>query len=278
MNAYIKPVFTEIGHRYDSSLGRYTSATTRIHSLEPEEDWDAIAQKYLDKRTYEEVILDLMTKQSKSRKDILWMINERPLNVKTIQNIWKMYSEEACAKGSIEHAKREHSDLTTDLHEVRTGEYLSVGIDPKPITEYFKDLPDGVYPELLLWHNKSMTSGTADRVIIETIGGERWVTIEDYKTNKEIKNYNYLDKRTGKPVINKYMLAPFENLCNCNYWHYQIQLNIYGFMLSEFGFKIRGGSIIHTEDDDKRYELLNLQDQVAKAFKKWGNEIQSKSN
>jgi hypothetical protein len=155
---------------------------------------------------------------------------------------------------------------------------LSIGIDPKLILDYYKDLPDGVYPELLLWHNKSMTSGTADRVIIETIGSERWVTIEDYKTNKEIKNYNYLDKRTGKPVVNKYMLAPFENLCNCNYWHYQIQLNIYGYMLEAFGFRIRGGSIIHTEDNDKRYELLNLQDQVAKAFKKWGDEIQSKSN
>jgi hypothetical protein len=268
MNKYIKPVFTEIGHRYDSSLGRYTSATTRIHSFEPEEDWEAIAQKYLDNRTYSEIIVDLMTKQRKSRDQILAMIDGRELNVKTIQHIWKVYSDEACAKGSKEHARREHKDLSTPIHEIR-GMTIPIGVNPKPVTDYYKDLPDGLYPELLLWDNETMTSGTADLVTIKTIDGIRWVWVDDYKTNKEIKDYNYINQHTGAKVVNKYLLAPFNNLCSCSYWKYQIQLNMYGYMLTKFGFTFAGGDIIHTEDGDKRYELMNLQEQVHRAFESW---------
>lgn len=272
MTKFIKPVFTEEGHRYDSSLGRYTSATTRIHSLEPEEDWDAIAQKYLDKRTYSEIIVDLMVKQSKTREQVLAMIDGRQLNVKTIQHIWKIYSGEACEKGSTEHARRENRDLATEIHEIR-GMTIPIGINPKPVVDYYRDLPEGLYPELLLWDNESMTSGTADLVTIKDIDGVRYAWVDDYKTNKEIKDYNYIDKRTGNKVVNKYMLYPFGNLCNCNYWHYQIQLNMYGYMLRKFGFTFMGGDIIHTEDDDKRYPLQNLQDQVHLAFEMWKQEV-----
>ncbi len=268
MSKFIKPIFTEEGHRYDSSLGRYTSVTTRIHAYEPEKDWIGIAKMYLAKRTAEDVIKDLMQKQHKSRLEVVNMIGGRPINVETMQSIWKQYSAERCEFGSKEHAYREGKDLSTAIHKISEELSLPVGINPKPVVDYYKDLPDGVYPELLLWDNETMTSGTADRVIIQTVNGVRYVYIEDYKTNKELRDYNYLDKR-GNPVINEYMLPPFDRFCNCNYWHYQIQLNMYGYMLSKFGFVVKGGTIIHTTDNDKRIILKNLQPYVAKAFEQW---------
>ena len=272
VNPFIKPVFTEEGHRYDSSLGRYTSITTFIHSFEKPKDWDGIAQAYLNKRTKTEIIIDLSQKQNKTFEEILELFevfglkkNEQ-VTIPVIQAIWKNYSAEACAYGSEIHKEKELADLRKEYHLLKNGTQLPIGINPVPVTNYFKDLPDGIYPELLLWDNETMLSGTADKIIIETINGIRYVEIEDYKTNKEIKDYNYINSRTGEKVINEYMLSPFQKRCNCNYWHYQIQLNMYGYMLTKFGFKIRGGKIIHTRDNDKEYKLLNLQKEVHEAF------------
>ena len=267
-NNFIKPTFEPIEHKYSSSLGTYTSITGRIHNYEPEKDWNGIALAYLKKRNRTEILVDLCTKQKKTLEEVIEMIDGRELNVPTIQSIWKQYSAERCDYGSEVHAQKETNDLATKLHEVRKGVFLPIGIDPEPITDYFNDLPDGIYVELRLWDNTTLTSGTADKIIIETIDGIRYVEVLDYKTNKQIIDYNYIDKK-GNKITNEYMLAPFNKRCNSNYWHYQIQLNCYGYMSSLMGFKLRGGKIIHTQDNDKEYKLLNLQAEVKQAFDSW---------
>lgn len=266
-----KPLFTEIDHSYYNHVRnkRYISVTTKIHTLEKEQDWVKIAQQYLDnKGSFDNVVEDLMTKQRKSRDEILVMINNRPLDADTIRDIWKIYSLERCAVGTKEHLRRETLDKSTDYFITKMGSKIPIGIDATYVENLY-DLPDGRYCELLIWDEESGISGQSDIVDIETIEGVRYVTVSDYKTNQKLVDYNYIDKRTGKPVINNLMLAPFGNLCNCNYWHYQIQLNMYGYMLRKFGFTFMGGDIIHTEDGDKRYPLLDLQNQVHRAFEMW---------
>jgi hypothetical protein len=154
-----------------------------------------------------------------------------------------------------------------------TGDVIDIG--PSPL--YYKDLyklPDGVYPELLVWNNEFMISGTADVVVIMTEADDtRTVFIEDYKTNNEIKDYNYIDKKSGKKVVNSYLELPGMPydylLCDCSYWKYQIQLNLYAWMLSKFGFKPAGGNIIHVKDNDKRYPMKNLQAELDVIVPTW---------
>jgi hypothetical protein len=70
----------------------------------------------------------------------------------------------------------------------------------------------------LIYNEKLKIAGQSDLVFVA--GG--YVDIDDYKTNKEIVENSY-----GYPANPKMMLAPVENLMDCNYWHYALQLSIY---------------------------------------------------
>lgn len=265
-----KPFFTEENHSYYNPVMKeyFVSVTTLLHKYQPSKDWDKIAQAYIDKRTKEEIILDLMTKQSKSREDILQIIDNRELNITTMKAIWKNYSAERCDVGTKEHLRRELFDKSQTSFITKHGNIIPLGIDATNIENLY-DLPDGRYCELLVWNNKLKVAGQSDVVIIETINGVRCVSIEDYKTNKQLIDYSYINKRTNQKVINEYLLPPFQSHCNSNYWLYQLQLNIYGWLLAQVGFKFIGGKIIHTQDGDKEYKLLNLQAEVKQAFDSW---------
>ncbi len=229
-----KPTFFEEGHKYINEVTgeQYISVTTLLHQFEPKKDWLEIATKYAKKN---------------GETPDYWIAE------------WKKINEEACVKGTNYHLEKQAEDLSKDLHNVR-GKMIPLGIDAK-FTENLYELPDGVYTELLIWNNFLGIAGQSDKVIIETVNGIRYVDIIDYKTNKEIKDYNYLDKN-GRKVINESLIYPLNKYCNSNYWIYQLQLNLYGWLLEQFGFTLRGGEFIHVTDNNKSYELLNLQSDI----------------
>ncbi len=229
-----KPVFKEEGHSYiNHKTGeQYISVTTLLHKFVPEKDWQEIATKY----------------SKKNGKTPEYWIAE-----------WKKINEEACEKGTAYHLVKQNEDLSQEIHIIK-GRKLPLGEDTKSIEDLYQ-LKDGVYTELLIWNNFLGIAGQSDKVIIETINGVRYVDIIDYKTNKEIKDYNYID-RDGKKVINESLIYPLNKYCNSNYWIYQLQLNLYGWLLEQFGFTLRGGEFIHVTDNNKSYELLNLQSDI----------------
>lgn len=256
-----KPIFKAADHSYTSELGKYTSVTTFLHQLEPEKDFVAIAKTFVAKRSLPELIVALSTKYKLEESFVIDKINTLGALAAT-QLIWKNENIRACTDGTAEHEKRENLVLKQTKFKTKSGQIIPLGIDAKPITNLI-DLPDGVYSELLIWNNDLMISGQADLVILTTDEkGKRYCEIQDYKTNKEIKDYNYINSRTGSKVINEYLNAPLNKYCNCNYWIYQLQLNIYAWMLCRLGFNFNGGVIIHIPMGDKRIPLLNLQKDV----------------
>lgn len=258
-----KPTFTEADHSYINPITgeRYISVTTLLHRYEPKKDWDAIVKKYVDSRDDLQLMGDIVSKYAVS-PDELKIKFDTIGKIETVKEIWSKVNKESCEKGTAYHKQKEAIDLAKKIHVVN-GKELPLGIDATYVENLY-DLPDGIYTELLVWNNDLGIAGQADKIIIYTEGDTRYVEIEDYKTNKEIKQYNYLNKSTGKPVVNEYLLAPVERFCNCNYYLYQLQLNMYGWLLTQFGFKIRRGKIIHVTDNDKAYPLLNLQAEVGR--------------
>lgn len=142
---------------------------------------------------------------------------------------------------------------------------------PKPQGKYIEDqkisestlklsakdlylLPDGYYPELIIWNDKYTVCGTADKVWINTIDGVRFIDIDDWKTNKEIKmptRYN--------------MEAPLGHLSDVNYIHYTLQLSTYAWMLEQVGFTIRNLYLTHQREingESTRYKLQYLKKEV----------------
>lgn len=66
--------------------------------------------------------------------------------------------------------------------------------------------------------------------------------ILDWKTNKEIATSSFQNKK---------MLAPLEDLFDCNYYHYSLQVAIYKELCKEFTFK--NCYIVHINENDYRF-------------------------
>lgn len=118
------------------------------------------------------------------------------------------------------------------------------------------ELEDGFYPELLLWNDKYMIAGQADKVFIKTDKdtGIRYIDIDDYKTNKKIKTENK----------HQYMKSPLEYLSDCNYNHYRLQISTYAWMLEQFGFEVNNTAFTHF---NKMYQFQYMRGEVKKMLK-----------
>lgn len=246
MTLSTRPVFNEELHKYNCPITNeeYTSVTTLIHKFEPKKDWNAIASAYA----------------KKNGNTVEYWLEK-----------WRINNLEACERGSAFHKIKEDLDNAEKIQIFKGTEIIVRGNSHLQVSE-LKDLPDGVYTELRLWNAFVFVAGHADKVIIYTIAGVRYCWIIDYKTNKEIKvDYNYIDKHTGAKITNEYLLAPLNTFVNCNHSIYQLQLNIYAWLLEQAGFVLAGGEIIHVKEgqQDVIYPLWNLQDQVSVLMTHW---------
>lgn len=92
------------------------------------------------------------------------------------------------------------------------------------IMKFWNDLPEYVIPvltEARMYHLKYLYAGTADIILYNT-ETQKFI-IGDYKTNKDLfKNF-----------AGEKMLSPFNNLLNCPFNHYQLQLSYYQLLLQQ---------------------------------------------
>lgn len=254
-----KPIFYPENHTYVNRMGvNYQPVTSFIHSFCEEEDWDAIAQKFIDKRTPQQIVDEISSKYKLPISVVYEKFKTDGINVKTVQYFWDLEKNRACNDGSNFHNEQE------ELDKIHNSAKSNVD------TDYIYDLyqlNDGIYTELMIWDDDYLICGKSDRVTIRTVNGNRYIKIEDYKTNKELKiNYNYINKKNNIPVINKYMMNPIEHLVDCNYVHYCLQLSLYGFLLERKGFIVSDLELLHTtnysKDDLKSYKLPYMKQEI----------------
>jgi len=179
--------------------------------------------------------------------------------LKERDRIWSEWDEKnlkSRVDGTAFHNKMEHTSISTGKEEFRghtwntvdfKSAHLSMSIEELQNVNYYTDLEDGYYPELLLFSHELGIAGTSDRVFIKTIGEDRWVFISDYKTNGEIKTENKYDK----------MLYPFLQLMDTNHSHYSVQISLYGYLLELMGFKVAYTEFTHniSEENIVVYEI-----------------------
>ena len=138
--------------------------------------------------------------------------------------MWDKIKNDALHKGNKWHFEQELQDLYNFAKLDR--EYND------SITDLSK-LTTNTYPELRLWWDEYMLAGTADKVVI--MGDVAHVF--DHKTNKRIL-------RT-KGFKGQMMLRPLQYLPDAEYYHYELQLNIYAWILWKNGFKIGRIAVEH---------------------------------
>ena len=169
-----------------------------------------------------------------------------------IQQIWTNEANRSTTLGSWYHDQRE-SDICALSSMEREGVTIPV-FKPTEVKEGVKLSPSqkldpGVYPEHMVYLRSVGICGQSD--LVEVVNGK--VNIIDYKTNKEIKMESYVDWE-GK---SEKMLPPIDNLDDCHFYHYALQLSIYMYIILKHNPKLKPGKIfihhvsfeVETEDN-----------------------------
>lgn len=167
---------------------------------------------------------------------------------------WEEKSKASTDKGTAIHLLKEN-----DAFKVGEKRFNSdiVGITQKVeiYPENLYDLPDGFYPEMLLWNDEEEIAGQSDCVWLTTKNGIRYAFMDDFKSNSEIT------------VSSKYkLLPPVAHLKDCHLSHYSLQESFYMWMLEQFGFVYGGSRITHIPDGitETHYETPYLKEEVEK--------------
>ena len=113
--------------------------------------------------------------------------------------------------------------------------YLSgTGADGLKIAPVQK-LEPGVYPEHMVYLKSAGLCGQSD--LVEVVNGR--VNIIDYKTNNEIKTESFKDWEG----ISEKLMSPVNNLDDCNFNHYSLQLSIYMYIILKHNPKLQPGKM-----------------------------------
>jgi len=206
--------FRELEHTYTLDDISYVPVTTFLKYFEPYKDWKAIAEekarKLKDGTTAEDLLKEWEYKRtSASKKGTAFH---------------KMMEDFYISKGGVKEDKGK-------VFNIRHIETLN-GVKRDNI-EKLED--NTVYVEKLIWSTTNRICGTAD--LVEVVDG--YIHIKDYKTNGEIKFKSFYHPKKGSERL----LTPIMHLDDCNFNIYQLQLNLYMYMLLQQNRHLKKGTM-----------------------------------
>ena len=256
-------VTTLIG-KYENEFDKeFWSAYKALERLIPAESWKIEKKSLLNSKKFDEEILNI------------YNISKLDFN-KTQQKIldeWQEENHKSCERGTKIHAMFENA-----MYKAGTEVSLKkFGIGGKFECDKGRtklDLENGVYPEYLISRVSPdgilRLAGQIDLLVKK--GNE--ITIIDYKTNKKIDQHSYFDSKSKKTQKMKF---PLNDIEDCNFWHYTLQLSTYAWMIEKLNpnFVIKDLIIIHYDHNNKQtiYHLEYLKDQVERMLKHYKKEI-----
>ena len=181
------------------------------------------------------------------------------------QNIldgWAFENQKSCERGTKIHAELENSfyDKGKDISLKK----YDIGGKFECIKNYNElDLESGIYPEYLISRTSEdgilKIAGQIDLLVKN--GNE--ITIADWKTNKKIDLKSGFNTQTKS---NAKMLYPLNNLDDCNFYHYTLQLSTYAWMIQQINpdFIIKDLVLVHFDHEGNQtvYHLDYLKDEV----------------
>ena len=230
----------------------FWSAYKALEKLLPSDSWKMEKKSLLNSHRFNKEILDVYDIRqkdfNKAQQDIL--------------DEWDKTNREACERGTKIHAQLEKSMY-------KMGNDVSLkkfGVGGKFICDKDRttlDLENGVYPEYLIYRTSDdgllKIAGQIDLLVKN--GNE--IIVIDYKTNKEIKQHSGFDTQSRQTAK---MLYPLNNLEDCNYMHYTLQLSTYAWMIQKLNpeFIIKDLILVHFDHNNNQtiYHLDYLKKEV----------------
>lgn len=273
-------VYSDEAHVYldKTDQQKYVSVTTLIGKYENPFDvffWSSYktCEKLMSEETFH-VLKETLLATKRWTDDMIEKLHLDPIIFdKTRKEIQKGYDDErnkSCERGTKIHSNFEEMYYTSEKQDLK--KFGLGGIFTCKKGYYELDLEKGVYPEFLVSLKSSdgilRVAGQIDLLIKD--GND--IIIVDYKTNKEIKKHSYFDKNKFSRIMMKY---PLNNIEDCNFYHYSLQLSTYAYLLQQIKpeLNIKKLTLIHIDHNDKITEytvdyLKNDVERMLKHYKK----------
>ena len=247
--------YNDLLHKYwtkDTKLN-CISATTLIHRyVQPFDSEFWSRYKALEAIVDKSIFTDIKKKLVDTKKFDYKYLGECGIDEESFENKrqeilkeWEKKNKDACERGTALHKFHELQALGGNVESIQR---LKLGGTFETRTDN-KIVPGkGVYPELLLSRisddGKLRIAGQADLIIVDGLD----VYILDFKTNKALDKKSYFDRKQKRSVKMQY---PLNNLDDCNYMHYSMQLSLYAWMIQKINpnFNIKALTLIHLDHD-----------------------------
>ena len=219
-------------HRYfidNESPSYITSVTSIIHSYFHSFDADKVINKYYDKWQSDECSHDKYRGKSKEE----------------IKEMWEINKNDSCSSGTEMHSRLErfyNGNTIEDGDESR-------GIEWKYALNYNRDMIFNrnlrIYrTEWILFIKELWLCGSIDAVF-RVPNTDNEVIVIDWKRSKEIKKNGFFGQ-TGIGIC--------KDLPDCNLSTYQLQLNLYAYMLqSQYNLLVKEAWIVVFHPDNSNY-------------------------
>jgi ATP-dependent exoDNAse (exonuclease V) beta subunit len=223
--------FDEPTHVYTiDGDSNYKSVTTWIHSFFPHFDADKIITKMRNGRGWG------------PDNKYYGMTDDE------IKDGWKQNGREAAELGTAMHLNIEYyyngQDYIPGFTDTR---------EHKLFSEYLRDHTEyrPYRTEMTVFSKAYRLAGSIDMLYYDPKYGndpDRLI-IADWKRSKEIRPSNRWER--GYP--------PLDNIDNCNYWHYCLQLNVYRMILEKYyGKKIREMFLVILHPNQAEYKKIMI--------------------
>ena len=246
-NSYNGLVFVNEGHRYYYNGKQLESVSNITHLFIPKFDVESKSREM-----YEKYYNDQSSKYYHMTQD-------------EILEQWNAIKGAACDHGTNVHefgescfyfvTYQDDKILPEFKDRINGDEFYSTSPKEDAVVKFWTDLPKCFVPiasENQVCREDLGYSGTFDLLFYydaELDGksdDKSGFVIFDYKTNKDLYK-NFKGER---------MFSPFNDLLNCSFNVYQLQLSLYQLALEPIGFKIIGRRIIWLKDDSS-YEKIS---------------------
>jgi hypothetical protein len=276
-----KVIHHSADHSYYYGDKKYQSVSRVFDIVKPDTDWDYNAARSFFKNNYPELY-----EAVKAEKDMSFdhpqLIERLLLRSKiskeefeagrdALRKEWKDNAKEATDRGTAFHTKMEEGDYAAGGRvNPATGEIVGVvkynkTYDNEALCENLYDLPDGYYPELLVFNHELEIAGQLDMGFIRTQGKDRIVDIDDWKTDADILlKPKFKHPKKGYERLKR----PVSHLYATNHNTYMIKIGMYAYMLEKFGFKVGNLYFTSVDIDHETLEVISSH-RYSIPYKKW---------
>lgn len=258
--------FEPITHRYSNKRTKepYVGVTTFIGQFEEEFDTEyqsarCAVKEVLGHRSYAYAAFQMATR-NRPKELVYQYIKNHDKRVKflvkqqELKDAWKAKNEFAKEKGHIYHERQENK-VNFNKYRIVEGGHIRPLANTSGLPRSAGNkinlsatLPDGLYAEILVKNHKLKMSGQVDVSFIETIGGIRYVDIDDYKTNEKLTTHAFSNFK-----------APLDFLPQNKMNIYRIQILLYAEMFRAYGYVPRNLSLTYHPNPEVAPKVYAIQ-------------------